>query len=242
MAVPPHAVVTHGADRRVLRPGESLSFGRGRDADLRVAPEDLRVPRLAGRLECRTDGVLVHSTSAKVGLMVHPFPGTGFTVDPLAVVGSRPHGRLRVTVSGLSGEHALTVDTTGLGPAATTTPVAPTEGRATIGFDRIASLTSRQRRLLTALCLPILTRGGARAEVPGYAGVAKILGDHGAPLAMTTVRNALLELRSLLVNEHGIVGLDAPGEAFLRPLALWAVRSGNVTDDDLDGLDAGADG
>ena len=232
----PHAVVTCGEHRRLLRPGQSLTFGRGRDVDLRIGhlPEDRTIPRHVGRIECRDDGVLLHSTSARRGLRVQTFPGPGFTIDPLGVGGSHPHARIRVSVAEAAPDQAITIVAVGLGATVTAEPL-PEDG-ATVGFDRIP-LAERHRRLLTALCLPPMTRAGQRAAVPTYAGIQEILAEHGHEVAVATIRNGLFEIRTVLTNQYGVGGLQGGGDNFLRPLALWAMRSGNVTDADLDALD-----
>ncbi len=246
----PHAVVTCGSHRWSLTPGETLTFGRGADHALRIghSPQDLRIPRFAGKLECRADGVLVHNMSDKRTLVVQTFPGPGYDILPLMIAGTHPHPQVKVVVTGDAGTYAITVDTRRLGPrTAEPDDQAPERDRdrETVGFDRIESMSRRHRILLSALCLPMLTRSGQRANVPTYAELEKILEAHGQPFKAKTIRNGLDELRSWLTYEHGIEGLlgestaDAggPSGGYVQALARWAVLSGNVTDLDLDHLE-----
>ncbi len=97
---PGHVVVTCGPVRRVLASGQALAFGRGTGQDLRMGhdPDVLTVPRAAGRLECRPDGVLIHNASGRADMIFRPVPGTEKRIDPLSVVGTRPHEHVQVVV------------------------------------------------------------------------------------------------------------------------------------------------
>lgn len=249
----PHAVVTCGSFRTMLEPGATLTFGRSRGHRLRIghAPEDLRVPRFAGTFECRADGVLVHNRSDKRTLHVQTFPGPGYEVLPLMIAGTHPHPQVKVVVVGQAASYSIIVDTRPLDPAPSSTttgtrPGAPGDEGRTVGFERIGSMSARHRLMLTALCLPGMTRTGSRAQLPTYAEMEEILRAHGHGYRAKYIRNSLDELRSWLTHEHGIDGLVGTrgnesarsSENFLAPLERWAVHSGNVTDDDLDRLEA----
>lgn len=225
----PHAIVTCGSFRVMLEPGRTLTFGRGRGHKLRIghAPEDLRVPRFAGILECRDDGVLVHNMSDKRTLNVQTFPGPGYDVLPLMIVGTHPHPQVKVVIDGQAASYAITVDTRALGhpvvqPAPSSEPTVAEKDR-TVGFERIDSMSSRHRLLLTALCLPAMTRYGRKAKLPTYAEIEEILHEHGHVLRAKTIRNGLDELRGWLTNEHGVEGLignesGEPADNFLEQL------------------------
>jgi hypothetical protein len=248
--VAPHAVVSCGSFRASLTPGQTLSFGRGHGHRLRIghAPQDLRVPRYAGRLECREDGVLVHNMSDKRLLVVQTFPGPSYDILPLMVAGTRPHPQVKVIVQGSGATYAITIDTRRLGTLPRTTAsesAARDEGR-TVGFDRIDSMSRRHRLMLCALCLPMMTRSGRNAEVPSYQEMERILHEYGHSYRAKTIRNSLDELRSWLTYEHGVEGLlsesanDSLGASgsFVEKLARWAILSGNVTEHDLEQLEA----
>jgi hypothetical protein len=244
----PHAVVTCGSLRRVLLPGQTLTFGRGRAHDFRLghAPEDLRVPRFAGKLECRADGVLVHNMSDKRTLEVQTFPGPGYDVLPLMIAGTQPHLQVKVVVKGASSTYAITVDTRQLyTTAASSILESAFDERGTVGFERIESMSRKHRLLLSALCLPLMTQTGPKAAVPTYREIEDILRRHGRTYRAKTVRNGLDELRGWLTDQHGIADLVAPegerprpNDNFVEALAHWAIRSGNVTDLDLEQLEA----
>ena len=86
-------------------------------------------------------------------------------------------------------------------------------------------LTATQRRVLRALCAPMLEKVG---EPAGPASAREI----GAALGLQPnyVRNVLKEVREELTS-YGVPGLvtdgpPQPGEDFRLPLALWAIRYG----------------
>jgi len=254
----PHALIICGSWSQSLTPGESLTFGRASDHALRIgySPPDLRIPRTAGRLECRSDGVLIHNLSDKRSLTMQVFPGPELEIEPLALAGTHPHPRVRLLLHGSSTTFSLMINAEKLRRGADD-PAPPRAGTlevATVGFERITNMSDRHRLLLTVLCLPALTQSGPRAEVPSYAEMAEILARHGHSLKPKTIRNGLDELRSWLTYEHGIPGLiqdqgdgapapgrngdgaPAPGRNLVKELARWAILSGNVTREDLDRL------
>lgn len=150
-------------------------------------------------------------------------------------------------VEGRLGEYEITVDTGALRASAPARPV-PAGERRTIGFERIRRMSRRDRLVLSALCLPLLTRVGPRAEVSTYAEVAAILQTYGHVVSRATVRKRLDNLRTWLTHKHGIDGLVGDGAetsgrppVYVQRLARWAVVSGNVTTEDLDDLDRADD-
>lgn len=247
----PHALISCGSWSQALIPGQSLTFGRGTGHDLRIghSPPDLRIPRTAGRLECRSDGVLIFNLSDKRSLKMQVFPGPELEIKPLALAGTHPHPLVRLLLSGNSAAISLMINAETLGRGsddpALARPGSPEE--ATEGFTRITNMSARYRLLLTVLCLPALTQSGQRAEVPSYAEMAETLSRYGYSLKPHTVRNNLDDLRTWLTYEHDIPGLieeqgdgaPAPGgnRHMVKRLADWAILSGNATREDLDGLD-----
>ncbi|WP_181779843.1 hypothetical protein [Pseudonocardia pini] len=227
--IAPHAVVTCGATW-VLHVGDDLAFGRAAENLLRIGPDEPRISRTAGRLECRADGLLIRNLSTKRGLCVRTYPGPDQVIKPRQVRGW-DFTRFTVWVEGVP-EPRIDVRTVGLGGEA---PPRPGPG-ATIGFDRIP-LRRRHRRLLAALCLPPMTATGAAAEVPTVEGVQQILVSYRDPLSVHTVRNNLNHVREILRDQHGVEGLFGDPVNAFRPLAEWAMASGNVTEADLDALD-----
>lgn len=244
----PHALISHGSWSHRLVPAESLTFGRSPEHVLRIghSPPDLRVPRTAGRLECRSDGVLIHNLSDKRSLTMQVFPGPELEIRPLMMTGTHPYHRVRLLLQGNSATFAVMINTEKLGSGTTGSALtqAGNPEPATVGFERISDMSTRHRLLLTVLCLPALTQSGRGAEVPSYGEMAEILARHGHPLKPSTVRNGLDELRSWLTYEHQIPGLmhhqgdgaTGPGTRLTGALGRWAILSDNVTREDLDRL------
>lgn len=247
---PPSAHISVGRQRHDLAPGASLTFGRSRTNDLRLGhdPDDLRVPRWAGRLEGRPDGVLIHNLSDSAPLLVETFPGPGFEIAPLMLVGTMPHDLVTVVVAGTAGRrHTLTVDATDL----VCRPAEPVARRdsgvgATVGYRRIDELTARQRTLLCALCLPTTLGWSGGGTVPTYAEMEEILAARGIRMSAKTIRNALDDLRRTLAVDHGIEGVHTGDQptgspagrvSFLPALSRWAVASRTVTDAELEEFD-----
>lgn len=238
------AVVSCGTFRRSLVPGDTMTFGRGRDHDLRIghAPEDLAIPRFAGKLECRDDGVLVHNLSARRTIVMQTFPGPEHDIAPMMITGTRPHPYVRLIVSGAASSYEITIDTRSLKISSVGQPWPMiNDEKRTLDFGRIEPMPEKYRVMLKALCLPMLTKFGPEAEVPTYKSITDILNSHGYSYKVKTVINYLTELRNWLADVYRIPGLVQSGpqdaatnDTYLRRLAQWAVRSGNVTDDDLD--------
>ncbi|MBM2615747.1 hypothetical protein JIG36_09290 [Actinoplanes sp. LDG1-06] len=242
----PAAVISSGDFERRLAPGESLHFGRAvGDGDLSIggAPEDLRVPRRAGRLECRPDGVLIFNLSDKRALTVAAIPGPQYEIAPLMVSGTHPHGVVRLSLAGRAGEHRIMIDARELAGPGT----APVGGTPTAGFRRLETMRHRHRLFLCALCLPMMKSFGKRGRVPTYAELEVLLADYGYHYKAGTIRNNLDELRHWLTYEHEIPDLIAEGgepagsSRVVDRLAHWAIRSGNVTEADLARFEANVD-
>ena len=180
------------------------------------------------------------------------FPGPGYDILPLMIAGTHPHPQVKVVVTGGAGTYAITVDTRRLGPrTAESGDQAPERDRdredGRVRPDRIDVAPAPHPA--PALCLPMLTRSGQRANVPTYAELEKILEAHGQPFKAKTIRNGLDELRSWLTYEHGVEGLlgestaDAggPSGGYVQALARWAVLSRQRhRPGDLDRLEASA--
>ncbi|WP_433790030.1 hypothetical protein [Actinoplanes sp. CA-252034] len=226
----PAALITSGDFTRRLAAGRSLSFGRAVGNDLRIGhcPEDRRVPRTAGMLECRDDGVLIHNLSDKRTLTVSTFPGPGYEILPMMVTGTHPHPLVRLSLTGAVADYRITIDLRPLG-VARDRPSRADGSAPTAGFQRIATMRPRHRFFLAALCLPVMTSSGPRGQVPSYAAMEELLAAHGHPYRAKTIRNNLDELRAWLTHEH-----DIPDLITVERLAHWAIRSGNVTEGDLE--------
>jgi len=173
---------------------------------------------------------------------VSTFPGPGYEILPLMVAGTHPHPQVRISLTGNAAKYLIVVDVREL--QAASAPLGPAdESAATVGFRRLADMNPRHRLFLSALCLPLLTASGERGQVPTYAGIERILEDRGYRYKAKTIRNNLDDLRQWLSYEHDVPELlaadegPAGAERVVDKLAHWAIRSGNVTDADLEWLE-----
>jgi hypothetical protein len=227
---PAVALVLHEDERLSLAEGESLSVGRQSGCDLRIGsvdrgPEDLGVSRRAATISHAQGRLWVRNDSTTLPVYVRPSLGQECVLERRGDMVSFAEPVVDVALEGQIKLYRIRIElpfaagvTADAGPAT----VAPaTRSR--------LPLTDRERRLLVALCEPLL-RGAARAARPAsYKEVAERVGlsDH-------TVRNALDALRERLIaiGIPGMVGPDAKDN-----LARYAVRSGSVTPADLKVLD-----
>lgn len=226
-----------GTRRCELAPGSTLTFGRAADQDVRFGhdPEDLLVSRRAGRLSTADGLVLVHNDSRSQQYYLTPIPGREQPVGPGMVVGL-PDRRLRLIVLG---QHDACYEIA-LTRQSISTPLTQPENRVAAGVPTAgppSGLTPRERRMLAALCEPLLRYAGEQARPASYSEIAHRLQLGSAEY----VRRVLGELRDRLSTADGVPRLQTDGmnngRGQLDALADWAVRSSTVTPDDLDQLD-----
>lgn len=241
--VPGFAVVRFGIDRKWLRPGDELSFGRGPDRDIRIghSPSDDLVSRNAGSLTGLRDGVLIRNTSATQAIRYIAMPGPELSIGPGMAVGTMPFPHERLDVMGRHGAcYTLHVDTRGVAAAPRLDRVAAGASAsapeaASTRFEPDHQLTARELRLLAALCEPLLTLAGGPPAT--YREIAARLGGGATPKA---VRTGLDRLRNRLADEDGLPGLradddDGPGTPrYVAVLARWAIDTGQVDGQVLD--------
>ena len=219
--------VRHGDVARQLAPGEEMTFGRGLHVDLRLAadPPDLLVSRRAGLIRCLPDAVLVSNVSSRGTLRLSASGAPSREIGPGEAITSEPHRTFRVTVVGNYGRtYDLDVDARALptpGVALAAVVPGPDQTVATSPIE----LSATQRRVLSALCAPLLKTVGAPANPASAREIGAALG-----LQPNYVRNVLKEIREEL-SSYGVPGLVSdgpphPGEDFRLPLALWAIRYG----------------
>ena len=210
---------------RVPLDGE-LSFGRGVDVDVRLAddPPDLQVSRRAGLLRCLADSVLVINLSSR-GVLRLSAPGAlTRDIGPGEAITSEPHRVFEVVVVGEYGQaYQLGVDARQLPTPTAAGPDENLNGTATV-LTAPYDLTPSQRRVLAALCAPLLAPGGSQSNAASAREIGLAL-----DLSPNYVRNVLKEIREQLT-AYGVHGLVSdppqPGEDFRQPLALWAIRYG----------------
>ena len=139
--------------------------------------------------------------------------------------------RLEVVVEGHRRNYRVTVELPGAAPLEEESKPSPR----TAATEPALVLAAHERRLLAAICGPLLVGRGAR-EPASYEEAARRLG------VSHTLRNKLDELRGRLM-EQGVPGVEGP-QAKDR-LAHYAVASGSITLADVQALGpsrAGSDG
>jgi hypothetical protein len=169
--------------------------------------------------------VLVSNVSSRGVLQLSALGAATREIGPGEAITSEPHRLFRVSVIGSYGTtYALDIDARALPlPAVAGATVVP--GLDPTVVSSPIELTATQRRVLAALCAPMLEKMG---EAAGPASAREI----GAALGLQPnyVRNVLKELREELTSYGvpGLVGEGIPqaGEDFRLPLALWAIRYG----------------
>lgn len=212
--------------------GELLTIGRGRGCDVRL-PDDDHLSRRAASLQPMDDFVLVRNLSATKPLAVRPPAGEDTVVEPQAAVTSLPHREFSVVFGGSGGVVVeVTVDARLLTP-----PHLVSQADATVSPGTVTAplnLSPAQRRVLAALCEPLLTGRGADAVPATYARIGDRLG-----LSPPYVRNVVKGIREGMAG-HGVPGLTAddgqPAPDFRWALARSAVRHGWVTAADVGAL------
>lgn len=229
--VPGFVVVRSGTRRWALRPGDEITFGRGEDRDVRIGhdPVDDFVSREAGSVTGLRDGVLIRNTSRTQTLRFLAMPGPELSIRPGMAVGSMPFEQVRIDVPGRYGaEYTLQIDARGMlrpPDLGESDPSAREDGRVTrYGATRVSD---RERRLLAALCEPVLLLAGSRPA--SYREIAERLGG----TTPASVRTGLDRLRNRLSDVDGIPRLRADDEAsdpqgYLQALAHWAIDTGEM--------------
>jgi hypothetical protein len=230
-------LVRFGGRQWALAPGRELTFGRGRDRDIRFGhdPLDDHVSRLAGTLGGADAHVLVRNDSATRPVLVQ-VPGSVREIEPgEAVLLPRRRDFAVLVLGGYDVRYELRVATghaEPIGPAGPPERVEP-GSRPTVSAGPVR-LTAAQRRVLVALCEPLLRPSGPDAGPATYRQI-------GARLERSPgyVRNVLKEVRETLA-AAGVPGLLAGPDGedgaydFRRPLAVWALRAAVVRPGDVE--------
>lgn len=214
-------VVRHDGRTWRLVSGRALTFGRGLDVDIKLAhePPDLRVSRHTGTLRHLIDTVLVINASSRGLLTLVADGAVPREISPGEAITCDPHRKFRVCVIG---EYGVTYD---LDVDASSLPEQESDeqthrGAGTVLFTRY-DLTPGQRRVLGALCAPLLA-GEARSATARE--IAESLN-----LKPNYVRNVLKDTRERLAAQGvpGLLGEDNPQavEALRHALAQWAIRN-----------------
>jgi hypothetical protein len=227
-----HGVVTIATPERswAAGPGDVVTFGRSRRSTIRL-PDDEYISRQAGSVHVFDDFVLVRNDSRTKSIALRPLAGEDHVIVPLGAMASLPYREFSLVLTGAGGlAVVLEVDARELTGPAERSDGATTRAAATVTAP--VEITPSQRRVLVALCAPLLTSSGSRAAPATYAQVAQQLA-----LRPSYVRNVVRALRATL-SGYGVPGLtaddaDGPKDDYRWALARWAVRNGWVTGTDV---------
>lgn len=245
-SAPPVGKVRAVGREWLMLPGDILTFGRGSDRDIRFAyhPVDDFVSNEAGALVAVDGGLLVRNDSRTQSVQLIAFPGPQQPVSPGAMIGTMPHTRLQLVVPGRHGAiytiHLDLRESLESGGRGASPDVPLTPRLETVPGDRVptrsgpGTLTPRERKILAALCEPLLIFAGPDAVAATYGEIAQRTGG-----TKDAVRITLNNLRNRLSGDDGIPGLrhegdsGVPGSDYRAALARWARDSGTITEDDL---------
>jgi hypothetical protein len=210
--------------------GDVVSIGRSHQCQIRL-PDDDHLSRHAGSLRVLEDCVLVRNDSIHKPLVIRPPVGEDRIVEPGAATTSLPYQRFDMLLAGSAGlVVSIQVDAARLTPDVYA--IDP-QTRAPTTRAEPVQLSAAERRVLLALCAPLLTECGPRSVPATYAQIAQRLDRRPG-----YIRNVVKSLRETLAG-HGIDGLvrddgSSTHDDFRGPLARLAVRNGWVTRADLD--------
>ncbi len=225
------AEVRYGADAWPVHPGGTVTFGRGAGCDIRLV-DDPHLSRRAGALLGQDGYLVIRNDSTSKPIVLRPPAGEDRVIEPAAATTSLPLRHFDLVLYGAGGTPVtLSVDAGSPPPPPPWVPVGPAST-----VTAPITLTPTQRRVLLALCEPMLTLRGPAARPATYAEIGQRL-----KLKQGYVRNVVKALRESLTG-HGLAGLsedaeDAAVDDFRRTLAQWAVRSAWVSPEQLNELD-----
>ena len=221
-------VTHHGIERRLAR-GEASTFGRGRDCTIRL-PYDHHIPRTAGSRTVLEDCVLIKNHSATKPFVIRPLVGEDHVIEPGGAGTSLPHRRLQIVITGMAGTTVHLDLYVGGVTSTAVLPDAVLPASDVVTMTAPFPLTPAQRKVVEALCAPMLSRRGSEAAPATYQQIGAALG-----LSPQYVRNVTQAVRETLTG-HGVPDLvnddpNRPGGDFRWSLARYAIRNGWVTSD-----------
>lgn len=229
-----YAVVRYNGLQVRIEEGESVVVGRRSTCDVRVGspepgPEDLGISRRAATVSLAQGRMWVTNDSTSQAVTVCPATGATHILDGRGDTVSLTDAELDLIIEGRVLTYRISIERSYV-PKPDVEDEPPTEAPPT---QSALPLSERERRVLTAICEPLLvssTRNG-RPATYGEASARLHLAKH-------TVKNQMDALREKLIclGVPGISGADAKDA-----LARYAVRCGSVTRADLGLLDPGSD-
>jgi hypothetical protein len=210
--------------------GQTLSIGRDARCDVCIGgesdgPEDLGISRRAISVTYAQGRVWVTNDSSTQPVRIRRSVGSEHVLSHRGDVVSMVDKSLELLLEGQVYSYSITVESHG-----PPSPLAAEEVESTAPpTQSLLPLDQRERRLVAALCEPLLTPSGVEVRPATYKEIGYRLG-----VQPHTVRNELDVLRARLGN------LGFPGMAGTHAkdsLALYAVRSSSITVDDIGALD-----
>ena len=228
----PLARITY-RDRVVeVRDGDEASLGRSHGCDVQVGtaaadgtPEDLGVSRRAATVSLRDGRVWVRNDSTSQPVYLVPTTGPTRVLESMDEIASLPTDEVTIQFRGRIRTHDVTV-TTAVTADARSPLTFSDESPAT---QYLLEFTPAERRILTALCEPLIVDRGDRSRPASYAQAAE-----RAYLSRSRVENCVADLVRKFAGA-GVPNLEGPEAK--DNLCRYAVRSGSITQADLALLD-----
>jgi hypothetical protein len=222
------ATVSHGESQATIEEGQRVRIGRSTVCDVQVGsgadggPEDLGVSRTAATVSMQDGRLWVRNDSASQPVYLVPETGPTRVLENQDEIASLPIDRVTVQLRGRIRTHDVTVELEQSPPLGDTRPI-PTDGPAT---QYLLEFTNAERRILTALCEPLLTKSGDQSKPASYAQAAERLF-----LSRSRVENCIADLVKKYASA-GVPGLEGPEAK--DNLCRYAVRSGSISATDLE--------
>jgi hypothetical protein len=230
------ARITHGGRTlEVHEPGE-IHVGRGSTCDVVVgaagtdgSPEDLGVSRSAATVSVRDGRLWVRNDSSSQPLYLVPATGSTRVLEGKDEIASLPGDEVTIQFRGRIRTHEVQVELVGAAPTSSEPPTsaAMVDGTAT---QYLLEFTPAERRILTALCEPLLVDRGDKAKPASYAQAAERVF-----LSRSRVENCVADLVKKFASA-GVPNLEGPEAK--DHLCRYAVRSGSIVQADLRLLDS----
>lgn len=228
---PTLARVTHEGRIVELQEGASVRLGRSGTCDVQVGvpsdgPEDLGVSRTAATVSVRDGRLWVRNDSTSQPVYLVPDIGPTRTLEGKDEMASLPTERMAIQFRGRIRTHEVHAELLGVVVSDEAAPPVDLDGPAT---QFLLEFTPAERRILSALCEPLLVARGDRSRPASYAeGAARLF------LSRSRVENCVADLVKKFA-AAGVPGLEGPEAK--DHLCRYAVRSGSITADDLDRID-----
>lgn len=223
----PTARITHREHVTEVRDGGEVRLGRSSSCEVQVGtpdadgtPEDLGVSRQAASVSYRDGRIWVRNDSASQPVYLVPATGPTRMLEGMGEIASLPDDTVTIQFRGRIRTHDVQVE------LATPSPAAPPSFEATEPATQyLLEFTKAERRILTALCEPLLVDRGDKAKPASYAQAAERIF-----LSRSRVENCVSDLVRKFAGA-GVPNLEGPEAK--DNLCRYAVRSGSINQADL---------